>query len=123
MYLAVVRGKMSSLDGRMSALTAPNSVHNNKADEMTFNNGAEVTRDGGMSATFQTATAYMKQQMVVSKTPVVVRLHESTIHADNMTLYWNESRAIFEGNVRTHIERQAETADSKEQAGNVAPAQ
>ncbi len=123
MYLEVVRGKMTSLDGRVSALTAPNGIHNNKTDEMTFNNGAEVTRDGGMSATFQTATDYIKQQMVVSKSPVVVLIHEITIHADNMTLYWSESRAIFEGNVRTHIERQAEAADSEEQAGNAAPAQ
>ncbi|MGO9459340.1 MAG: LPS export ABC transporter periplasmic protein LptC [Rhodomicrobium sp.] len=116
MYLEMVRGKMTGLDGRVSALTAPNGVHNNKAEEMTFNNGAVVTRDGGMSAAFQTATAYMKQQMVISKTPVVVRLHESTIHADNMTLYWGESRAVFEGGVRTHIERQTEAAVPREQA-------
>ncbi len=107
MYLEVVRGKMTGLDGRVSTLTAPNGVHNNKAEEMTFNNGAKVTRDGGMSALFQTATAFMKQQMVVSKTPVVVRLHESTIHAETMTMWWGEQRAIFEGNVRTHIEREA----------------
>jgi lipopolysaccharide export system protein LptA len=75
---------------------------------MTFNNGAVVTRDGGMSATFQTATAYMKEQTVISKTPVIVRLLESTIHAETMTLHWNEQHAIFEGNVRTHIERAAQ---------------
>jgi lipopolysaccharide export system protein LptC len=63
-----------------------------------------------MTATFQTAIAYMKQQLMISKTPVIVRSNESTIHAEGMTLYWGEQRAIFEGNVRTHIERQAETA-------------
>jgi lipopolysaccharide export system protein LptC len=108
MYLETVRGKMTSLDGKNSTLTAPNGVHNNKADEMTFNNGAVVTRDGGMSATFQTATAYMKQQTLISKTPVTVRLLESTIHAETMTLHWGEQRAIFEGKVRTHIEREAQ---------------
>jgi len=108
MYLEIVRGKLTGVDGRVSTLTAPNGVHDNKAEEMTFNNGAEVTRDGGMSALFQTATAFMKQQMVVSKTPVVVRLHESTIHAETMTMWWGEQRAIFEGNVRTHIEREAQ---------------
>ncbi len=110
MYLQVVRGKLTGLDGKVSTLTAPDGVHNNKADEMTFNHGAVVTRDAGMTATFQTATAYMKQQTVISKTPVVVRLHESTINAESMTLYWGESRAIFVGNVRTHIERQQEAA-------------
>jgi len=106
MYLDAVRGKMTGLDGKVSTLKAPNGVHNNKAEEMTFNNGAVVTRDAGMSAVFQTATAFMKTQTLISRTPVVVRLHESTIHAESMTLHWGESHAIFEGNVRTHIERQ-----------------
>src|SRR5262249_57884255 len=76
MYLETVRGKMTGLDGKVSTLTAPNGVHNNKTEEMTFNNGPiDVTRDGGMSATFQTATAHMKEQTVISKKPVVVRLH------------------------------------------------
>ena len=47
---------------------------------------------------------------MISKTPVVVRLHESTINAENMTLYWGENRAVFEGNVRTHIEREPDAA-------------
>jgi lipopolysaccharide export system protein LptC len=59
-----------------------------------------------MSATFQKATAHMKTQTMTSKTPVIVRLHESTINAETMTLHWGENRAVFEGNVRTHIERE-----------------
>jgi lipopolysaccharide export system protein LptC len=106
MYLEVVRGKLTGADGKVSTLSAPDATHNNKAEEITFDNGAVVTRDGGMSATFQTAIAYMKTQTMIAKTPVVVRLHESTINAENMTLYWSENRAIFEGNVRTHIERE-----------------
>ena len=31
---------MTGLDGKATTLTAPDAVHNNKADEMTFNNGA-----------------------------------------------------------------------------------
>jgi lipopolysaccharide export system protein LptC len=108
MYLETVRGKMTGLDGKISTLSAPDGVHNSKTEEMTFNNGAVLTRDGGMSATFQTAMAFMKQQTLISKTPVTVRLLESTIHAESMTLHWGEQRAIFEGNVRTHIEREAQ---------------
>jgi lipopolysaccharide export system protein LptC len=105
MYLEKVRGKVVSPDGKISTLTAPDGIHNNKTDEMTFNNGVVVTREPAMRGVFKTATAYMKQQMVISKTPVVVYMHDSTIHADGMTMYWGESRAIFEGNVRTHLER------------------
>ncbi len=110
MFLENVRGRMTGQDGKNTTLTAPNAVHNNKADQMTFNNGVVVKREPDMSATFQTATAFVKQQTVISKTPVIVRLHESTIHADSMTMYWSDQRAVFEGNVRTHLERQPEEA-------------
>ncbi len=110
MFLDRIRGRMAGHDGKITTLTAPNGIHNNKADEMTFNNGAVVKREPDMTATFQTATVYMKKQTVISKTPVIVRLHESTIHAETMTLFWGDQRAIFEGNVRTHIEREATPA-------------
>ncbi len=110
MVLDNVRGRMTGQDGKVTTLTAPNGLHNNKADQMTFNNGVVVKREPDMSATFQTATAFIKQQTVISKTPVIVRLHESTIHAESMTMFWGEQRAIFEGNVRTHLERQPEDA-------------
>ena len=71
-----------------------------------------------MSASLKTATAYMKSQTMISNTPVVVRLHESTIHAENMTLYWGESRAVFEGNVRTHIEREPSGQDEPPKKGS-----
>ncbi|MFY9642932.1 MAG: LPS export ABC transporter periplasmic protein LptC [Rhodomicrobium sp.] len=119
MYLEVVHGKMTGSDGKVSTLSAPDGIHDNKAEEMTFNNGAVMTHGDGMTATFQTATAYIKAETMISKTPVVVRLHESTINAENMTLYWGENRAIFEGNVRTHIEREPETAAQGEAARQV----
>ena len=108
MYLENVRGHMTGQDGKITTLTAPNGVHNSKADQMTFNNGVVVKREPDLTATFQTATAFMKQQTVISKTPVIVRLHESTIHSETMTMFWGEQRTLFEGNVRTHLERQPE---------------
>ena len=110
MYLENVRGHMTGQDGKITTLTAPNGLHNNKTDQMTFNNGVVVKREPDLTATFQTATAFIKQQRVISKTPVIVRLHESTIHAETMTMFWGEQRTIFEGNVRTHLERQTEEA-------------
>ncbi len=112
MYLDKIRGKLTSEDGQVTVLTAPDGLYNSKAEEMTFNNGAVVTREPGLTATFKTAKVFMKQQLVISKTPVIVRLHESKIEAETMTLYSGEQRAVFEGNVRTHIERQ-QVADKK----------
>jgi lipopolysaccharide export system protein LptC len=122
MVLENIRGRIGSQDGAVTTMTAPDGVHNSKAEEMTFNNGVVISREPGFSATFKTATAYMKKQMVISRTPVVVRLHESTIEADGMTLFWGEQRAIFEGNVRTHIERQASEADARNEPASRLPA-
>lgn len=113
MYLQAVHGKMTGADGKISTLEAPDAVHNSKAEEIDFGNGVTVAHDGGMSATFEKAKAYMKSQTMISQTPVTVRLHESTINAENMTLYWGENRAVFEGNVRTHIEREADAAPAQ----------
>jgi lipopolysaccharide export system protein LptC len=105
MYLDNIRGKLTTQQGEHTILTAPNGVYNNKAEEMRFDNGALVTRDNGMTATFQTATVYMKLQKVISNTPVTVRLHDSKIDAQTMVLFTAEQRAIFEGNVKVHLER------------------
>jgi lipopolysaccharide export system protein LptC len=115
MVLENIRGRIGSHDGAVTTMTAPDGVHNSKAEEMTFNNGVVVKREPDFSATFKTATAYMKKQTLISHTPVVVRLHESTIEADGMTLFWSEQRAIFEGNVRTHIEPQASEAGARKE--------
>lgn len=123
MYLDKIRGKVVSPDGRITTLTAPNGVHNNKTDEITFNNGAVVNREPGMVAEFKTATANMKKQTVVSNTPVTVRLHESTIKADSMTLNWGDQRAIFAGNVRTHLERQPATPANNSQGAEIGDAE
>ncbi len=122
MYLENVRGHMTGQDGKITTLTAPNGVHNSKADQMTFNNGVVVKREPDLTATFQTATAFIKQQSVVSKTPVIVRLHESTIHSETMTMFWGKQRTIFEGNVRTHLERQAEEAAPQRPETQLSPA-
>ncbi len=122
MYLDRVRGRVAGADGKITTLAAPDAVHNTKTDEMTFNNGVVVKQEDNMTATFQTATAFTKQQLVVSKTPVIVRLHESTIHAETMTLYWGDQRAIFEGNVRTHLERQPAGPDANRPPDAVRPA-
>ncbi len=121
MYLENVLGHMTGQDGKITTLTAPDGLHNNKTDQMTFNNGVVVQREADMTATFQTATAFIKKQIVISKTPVIVRLHESTIYADSMTMYWGEQRAIFEGNVRTHLERQREEAGRQQSETHPSP--
>jgi len=47
----------------------------------------------------------MLNNMVISKDPVELAFKENTVRADSMTLYSRESRAIFEGRVKVHLER------------------
>jgi lipopolysaccharide export system protein LptC len=107
MNLNTVNGKLVAQDGSVTQVAAPDGVYDNKLEEMTFNNGLHVVRDGGnMEAKLQTATVYMKSQQMVSKTPVSIRMDESTIDAQSMTLFMDEGRAVFEGAVKVHLKRQ-----------------
>ena len=52
----------------------------------------------------------MQSNMLISKDPVDLAFHNSTIKAQSMTYYSSEGRAVFEGSVRVHLERKVEGA-------------
>jgi hypothetical protein len=58
-----------------------------------------------MSGKLKTATAFFQNHVLISSDPVELSFHDSTIRAQSMTLYTNESRVVFTGDVRVHLER------------------
>jgi lipopolysaccharide export system protein LptC len=107
LFLDAINGKMTNATGEITTIIAPAAEYNNRAEEMIFTDGVTLTRTPAMSAVFETAKVYIKEQRIVSETPVEVRLHDSTIRADRLTLYTADARAIFEGRVRVHLARQS----------------
>lgn len=106
LVLDTITGLMTNPGGQVTTLKAPGGVYNSRTEEMTFNSGLEITRTPAMSVKLETAKVYIKEQRVVSETPVEVRLHDSTINSDRLTLFTVDARAVFEGRVKVHLKRQ-----------------
>ncbi len=94
-----------SPQGEKTTLTAPSGIYHSKQEEMTFDNGVTIGGEAGIAGTLKTATAYMKENRLISTDPLTLAYHGHTIAADNVEMWTHESRAIFTGNVRVHLER------------------
>jgi lipopolysaccharide export system protein LptC len=110
MNLTTISAEITSKEGEKTILTAPSGIYHSKLEELTFDNGVLIGGQAGMSGTLKTATAFMQAHKLISNDPVDLAYHGTTIKAQSMTLYTSEGRAIFEGNVKVHLERQPKGA-------------
>jgi lipopolysaccharide export system protein LptC len=108
--LNVVNAEITTKEGQKTTLKAPTGIFERKKEELTFNNGVVIGGNAGFSGTLKTAVAFMQNHTVISKDPVDLAFRQNTVKADGVTLYSNESRAIFEGHVKVHLERNQEAS-------------
>jgi lipopolysaccharide export system protein LptC len=100
-----IDAEIVSQQGQKTRLTAPSGIFHSKQEELTFDNGVTIGGEAGIAGTLKTATAYMKENRLISKEPVNLAYHGHTIVADSVEVWTSESRVIFTGNVRVHLER------------------
>jgi len=100
-----INAELVSMEGKKTRLTAPSGIFHSKQEELTFDNGVTIDGEAGISGKLKTATAYMKEKRLISKDPVQLGFQGHTIAADKVEMWTTESRAIFTGNVRVHLER------------------
>lgn len=105
MNLDTISAEIISKTGEKTILTAPSGIYHSKQEELTFDRGVIIGGEAGISGTLKTATAFMQTNKLISQDPVDLAFHGSTIKAKTMTLFSSESRAIFEGDVKVHLER------------------
>jgi lipopolysaccharide export system protein LptC len=106
--LNTIAADLVSKSGDTTTFSAPSGLFHRKKEEMTFNNGVTISGNGGFTGKLKSATAFFQNKKVISTDPVDLGYHSSRIKADRMTFYSGESRAIFEGRVRVHLERKPE---------------
>ena len=110
MTLDTITAEVISKAGEKTTLTAPSGIFHSKKEELTFDNGVVIGGEAGMSGTLKTATAFLQSNMLISRDPVDLAFHGTTIKAQSMTLYSNEGRALFEGGVKVHLVRKPKGA-------------
>ena len=71
-----------------------------------------------MNADLDAADLDMKKQIIVSKSPVTVRMPSGTVDAEQMTLLGDDNEVVFEGNVKVRLLR---TSSTNAQAQNTVP--
>jgi lipopolysaccharide export system protein LptC len=103
--LNTVSAEVTSKIGETTTLAAPSGLFHSKKEELTFDNGVTIGGSAGFSGQLQTATAFFQSNKLISTDPVDLAFRNSTIKARSMTFYSSESRAVFEGGVRVHLER------------------
>jgi lipopolysaccharide export system protein LptC len=103
-----ITAELVNPEGRKTTLTAPSGIFHSKKEELMFDNGVLIGGEAGISGTLKTAKAYMKDDRLVSTDPVELAYHGHRIRADGVTVYSGESRVIFTGNVRVHLQRTAQ---------------
>lgn len=103
-----INGTLIAPSNEKTTLTAPSGIFHSKKEELIFDNGVIVDGDAGMSGKLRYATAFFKENMLVSNEPVELTFHSSTINAQSMTFYSAENRVIFKGKVKVHLERSKE---------------
>jgi lipopolysaccharide export system protein LptC len=100
-----INAELVNPQGEKTTLTAPSGIFHSKKGEMTFDNGVTIGGEAGLAGKLKTATAYMKENRLISERPVDLSYHGHNIKANSLEVWTSESRAIFTGNVRVHLER------------------
>lgn len=100
-----ITADLVSPQNEKTTLTAPSGIFHSKKGELTFDNGVIIDGEAGIAGQLKKATAYMKENRLVSTTPVTLRYHGHTIESQSLEVWTAEGRAIFTGQVKVHLER------------------
>lgn len=95
-----------------TTLVAPTGVFRSKEERLLLEDGVVVTGTNGMSARLRRAEVSFRTHVVTTNEPVDLRFHESVITADSASIFASESRIVFTGHVRVHLENQAAASES-----------
>jgi lipopolysaccharide export system protein LptC len=107
MTLDKINAELVSQQGQKTILTAPSGIFQRKKEEFVFDKGVTIGGEAGISGKLKTATVYMKENRLVSDEPVALGYQGHRVAADSVEFFTSESRVIFTGNVRVHLERAA----------------
>jgi lipopolysaccharide transport protein LptA/LPS export ABC transporter protein LptC len=86
-------GDLTDANKVKTNLKATRGTYNTKTDEMELYDGIDVVSESGMQARLQRATVITKENIVISKEPVVVTIPAGTIRSKGLTMR-NKAREV-----------------------------
>ena len=98
-----INGDLTDANKMKTNLKAAHGLYNSKTNELELYDGIDIVAENGLRAKLTRATILTKENVIVSKEPVVVDMPSGTVRSNEMRLH-NKSREIaFIDDVKAHL--------------------
>jgi lipopolysaccharide transport protein LptA/LPS export ABC transporter protein LptC len=116
-------GDLEDANKKKTNLKAVHGFYNSKTNELELYDGIDIVSESGMHARLSRASVLTKQNLVVSKEPVVVEMPGGTIRSNEMTLQNKTRKVTFRDSVTAHLvpTEQPKSAPAKTTTPDAAP--
>lgn len=115
--------RLESIDGDLldarktrTNLKATRGTYDNKRAKLELFDGITVVSEDGSKATLQSATVLPKENLVISKLPVLVEMPTGTVRSKEMTLRQKVKQVTFERDVVAHLKPPPKSKDDAGEA-------
>ncbi len=94
---------LTMADKTVTHVTAALGVYDSQHDLMDLTSAVHITSDAGLDVRTRDAHVEFKSGSVVTRNPVTVAMHGSSITADGMTMVNGGQQVTFQGHVHTFL--------------------
>jgi LPS export ABC transporter protein LptC/lipopolysaccharide transport protein LptA len=102
-HLETIDGDLLDARKTKTNLKATRGTYDNKRARLELLDGITVVSEDGSKATLQAATVLPKENLVISKLPVLVEMPTGTVRGKSMTLRQKVKQVTFERDVVAHL--------------------
>ncbi len=116
-------GDLEDANKKKTTLKAVHGFYNSKTNELELYDGIDIVSESGMHARLSRASVLTKQNIVVTKEPVVVEMPGGTVRSNELTLHNKTRKVTFLNSVTARLvpATQPKPATAKTAAAGSAP--
>lgn len=101
--LETIDGELLDARKTKTTLKATRGTYDNKRSRLELFDGIKIVSEDGSKVTLQSATLLPKENVVISKQPVLVEMPTGTVRSREMTLRQKVKQVTFEHDVVAHL--------------------
>jgi lipopolysaccharide transport protein LptA/LPS export ABC transporter protein LptC len=96
-------GDLEDANKAKTNLKAAHGLYNSKTNELELFDGIDIVSESGLHVRLSRASVHTKENVVVSKEPVVVEMPGGTVRSNELTLHNKTRKVTFLNNVTAHL--------------------
>ena len=98
-----INGDLTDANKMKTNLKAAHGLYNSKSNELELYDGIDIVAENGMRAKLTRATILTKENIIVSKEPVVVDMPSGNIRSNEMRIHNKSHEIAFIDDVKAHL--------------------